>query len=132
MRWLLSASLRAPVAQAATASLLLNLALLVPSLYTLQIFDRVFSSRSVETLLALSALTLGSLAFAYAMEVARAHALATAGRILQEALSPPALEQALHQAGAGGRRVDAGRLRDVGHLQRLLDGGGIRAVFDAP
>ena len=51
-------SLRRFVALAALASLLLNLALLVPSLYTLQVFDRVFASRSIETLLMLSGLTL--------------------------------------------------------------------------
>jgi ABC-type protease/lipase transport system fused ATPase/permease subunit len=52
------------MALAAGASLLLNLAMLVPSLYTLQVFDRVFASRSIETLVMLSALTLLALAFA--------------------------------------------------------------------
>jgi ABC-type protease/lipase transport system fused ATPase/permease subunit len=102
MRWLLAAPLRRFVALAALASLLLNLALLVPSLYTLQVFDRVFASRSIETLLMLSALTLLALCFGYCMDVVRAQALACAGRVLMERLSPPALEQALQRA-AGGR-----------------------------
>ncbi len=132
MRWLFAPLLRNQVALAAVASLLLNLAMLVPSLYTLQVFDRVFSSRSVETLLTLSALTMAALAFGYAMDVARARALAAAGRSLHEALSPAALEQALRQAALGGRRADADRLRDVAQLQRFLDGSGVRALFDAP
>ena len=71
MRWLLAGPLRRFVALAALASLLLNLALLVPSLYTLQVFDRVFASRSIETLLMLSGLTLLALSFGYCMDVVR-------------------------------------------------------------
>ncbi|HEX6706833.1 MAG TPA: hypothetical protein VF169_18890 [Albitalea sp.] len=62
MRFLLAPSLRPFVSLAAGTSLLLNLAMLVPSLYTLQVFDRVFASRSVETLVMLSALTVLALA----------------------------------------------------------------------
>jgi ABC-type protease/lipase transport system fused ATPase/permease subunit len=67
MRWPFVPPLRHFVLLAAGASLLVNLAMLVPSLYTLQVFDRVFASRSIETLLMLSALTLG---FSYCMDVA--------------------------------------------------------------
>ena len=58
MRWLFVARLRPFVLLAAAASLVLNLALLVPSLYMLQVFERVFASRSLETLLMLSLLGL--------------------------------------------------------------------------
>ena len=49
MRWLFAPLLREFVLTAGVASLLLNLAMLVPSLYVLQVFDRVFASRSIET-----------------------------------------------------------------------------------
>jgi len=84
MRWLFVSPLRPFVALAAVASLLLNLAMLMPSLYTLQVFDRVFTSRSVETLVMLSALTLAALVFGYCMDVARSRALASAGRTLHQ------------------------------------------------
>ena len=58
MSWLFVARLRPFVLLAGAASLLLNLALLMPSIYMTQVFDRVFSSRSVETLIMLSALAL--------------------------------------------------------------------------
>ena len=74
MRWLFVARLRRFVLLAAAASLLLNLALLVPSLYMLQVFDRVFASRSVETLVMLSLFAAAALAFAYCMDTARAAA----------------------------------------------------------
>ena len=93
---------------AAGASLLLNLAMLMPSLFTLQVFDRVFASRSMETLVMLSALTLGALAFAYCMDVARSRALAAAGRTLHHLLSPAALQQALHRAASSAGKASSG------------------------
>jgi PrtD family type I secretion system ABC transporter len=132
MRWLLAAPLRRFVALAAVASLLLNLALLVPSLYTLQVFDRVFASRSIETLLMLSALTLLALTFGYCMDVVRAQALAAAGRALMERLSPPALEHALRSAAGGRSRGSVERVRDVALLNQFLGSTGVRALFDAP
>ena len=132
MHWLLAAPLRRFVALAALASLLLNVAMLMPSLYTLQVFDRVFASRSIETLAMLSALTLLALAFGYCMDVVRSRALAAAGRTLMERLSPPALEQALQRAAAGRGRGDVERVRDVAQLNGFLHGSGVRALFDAP
>jgi PrtD family type I secretion system ABC transporter len=120
------------MALAAGASLLLNVAMLMPSLYTLQVFDRVFASRSIETLVMLSALTLLALAFAYGMDVARSRALASAGHALQRLLSPAALERALHHAAALRRHAEVERLRDVALLRNFLGGSGVRALFDAP
>jgi len=132
MRWLFVPPMRSFVMLAAAASLLLNLAMLVPSLYTLQVFDRVFASRSIETLLMLSLLTLLALALAYCMDVARSRALASAGRALHLALSPAALEQALVQATSSARRAEMDRLRDVTELRNFFGGSGVRALFDAP
>jgi PrtD family type I secretion system ABC transporter len=132
MRWLFAPPLRPFVLLAAGASLLLNVAMLVPSLYTLQVFDRVFASRSMETLAMLSLLTALALAFAYAMDVARSRALALASRNLHRLLSPAALEQSIRVAAAGRPRARTDRLRDVNLLHGLLTGGGARALFDAP
>jgi ATP-binding cassette, subfamily C, type I secretion system permease/ATPase len=132
VRWLVAAPLRRFVALAALASALLNLALLMPSLYTLQVFDRVFASRSIDTLIMLSALTLLALAFGYCMDVVRTQALAAAGRALMERLSPPALEHALQRAARGRSRAEVERVRDVAQLNQFLHGNGVRALFDAP
>ena len=56
MSWLFASRLRPFVLLAGAASLLLNLAMLVPAIYMTQVFDRVFASRSVETLVMLSIL----------------------------------------------------------------------------
>ena len=132
MRWLFVARLRPFVLLAAAASLVLNLALLVPSLYMLQVFDRVFASRSLETLLMLSLLAAGALALAYCMDTARSAALARAGRALEAQLALPALQQALQMAAAGRGRAETDRLRDIAQLRAFLAGPGVQALFDAP
>ena len=58
MGWLFVKHLRPFVLLASAASLLLNLALLMPAIYMVQVFDRVFASRSMETLVMLTALAL--------------------------------------------------------------------------
>ena len=132
MSWLFARRLRAFVLLAAGASLALNLALLMPALYMMQVFDRVFSSGSVETLIMLSAITLLFLAFSYFVDTVRARALGWAGRSLDQLLSPVALRSSLEQAASGPGRVDTDALRDIAQLRGLLNGSGILALFDAP
>ena len=120
MRWLFAQQLRPFVTLAAGASLLLNLALLAPALYMLQVFDRVFASGSIETLVMLSMPVLIMLVFGYFMDAARARALAAAGparRSLPRAGRP--WQQLHHAATAGAQRTDDA-LRDVAQLRTLL------------
>jgi ABC-type protease/lipase transport system fused ATPase/permease subunit len=79
MSWLFVKQLRPFVLLAGAASLVLNLMLLMPALYMVQVFGRVFASRSVETLVMLTAIRAGALALAYCMDTVRARALAWAG-----------------------------------------------------
>lgn len=132
MRWLFVPQLRPFVLLAGGASLVLNLALLIPALYMLQVFDRVFASRSVETLTMLTIVALGALALGYCMDVARLRALAWAGRALDRRLSPAALASVLRQSAARPDRADLDGLRDVTQLRSFLGGNGIQALFDAP
>ena len=75
MQWLLARQIRPFIKLAAFASLLLNLALLAPALYMLQVFDRVFASGSIETLVMLGVPVLVMLVLGYYMDAARgAHA----------------------------------------------------------
>ena len=83
MSWLFVKRLRAFVLLAAFASFFLNVALLMPSIYMMQVFDRVFSSRSVETLVMLGAITLLFLALGYFLDTVRVRTLAWAGRSLE-------------------------------------------------
>jgi len=132
MSWLFAAQLRPFVLLAGVASLVLNLALLMPSIYMMQVFDRVFSSRSVETLMMLSVLALLALALGYCMDVVRARALSWSGRALDRRLSSAALASVLREAAGVAGRVNNDVLRDIAQLRAFLSGSGIHALFDAP
>jgi PrtD family type I secretion system ABC transporter len=132
MRWLLAPRLRPFVVIAGTASLLLNVALLMPALYMMQVFDRVFTSSSVETLLMLTLLTSLALALSYFLDTVRARSLGWAGRALERRLAPFALAMALRRASAPAGRADTDTLRDIAQLRSFLGGSGILALFDAP
>jgi PrtD family type I secretion system ABC transporter len=132
MRWLFVPQLRPFVLLAGAASLVLNLALLVPALYMLQVFDRVFASRSLETLAMLSIVAVAALVLGYCMDVARMRALGWAGRALERRLSPAALVSVLRQSAAQPDRADLDGMRDVSRLRTFLSGNGILALFDAP
>ena len=132
MSWLFVKRLRAFVLLAAFASLFLNVALLMPSIYMMQVFDRVFSSRSVETLLMLGAITLVFLVLGYFLDTVRVRTLAWAGRSLDRQLAPAAIRASLEQASANPGRVDTDALRDIAQLRAFLSGPGVLAMFDAP
>jgi PrtD family type I secretion system ABC transporter len=132
MRWLFTKRLRPFVLLAAAASLVLNLMLLMPAVYMMQVFDRVFASRSLDTLVMLSLLVALALSLAYGMDVVRGRALAWAGGLLERKLAPAALRAALERAAQPGRVRDAEELRDIGSLRSFLAGSAVLALFDAP
>jgi PrtD family type I secretion system ABC transporter len=132
MNWLFVKSLRPFVLPAAMASLVLNLMLLVPALFTVQVFDRVLASRSVETLAMLSMLVVLSLALAHAMDLLRARLLSGAGGLLARTLSAAALQRSLLRAAGPGRGGGDEAQRDVSRLRQALAGSGVLALFDAP
>ena len=132
MSWLFAKRLRSFIALAGFASLVLNIAMLMPAIYMMQVFDRVFSSRSVETLVMLGIITMLFLALGYFVDTVRVRALAWAGRSLARKLAPVAIRNALQQSASGPGRVDTDALRDIAQLRAFLSGPGVLAMFDAP
>jgi PrtD family type I secretion system ABC transporter len=132
MNWMLSRPLRPFTLLAAGASLLLNLALVVPSLYMLQVFDRVFASRSVETLVMLGLFALVALGLAFCMDRGRSLLLARAACTVDDALSAPALSAALTAAARGQPGAAASALPDIARLRSFLGSPAVQAMFDAP
>ncbi len=109
----------------------INLLLLTMPLYSMQVFDRVLTSRSVETLLVLTLMAVGALLTQLALEIIRGRLLLAAGAKLERLLGPAVLEGTLRQALTthGG---DAASLSDVAQLRGFLSGGTLTALFDAP
>jgi len=119
-------------AYAGLFSFAINVLLLVPAIYMLQVFDRVLSSRSEETLVMLSAGALLALAMMAVLDVLRARLLAACGVALDRWLGPRVLQGLLQQTARLSGAEHLNGLRDVGTLRGFLVGAGVIALFDAP
>ena len=113
-------------------SLVINLALLAPSLYMLQVFDRVLATRSVETLGLLSLITAGALLLMAVLDALRARLLALAGSLFEDGAGSEALGRVLDGAARAAGPDQAYVLRDVAAVRGFLFGPGVVALFDAP
>lgn len=124
--------LRRPLLHVAGMSLFVNLLLLVPALFMLQVFDRVLASQSGETLLVLLIGVGVALVLLFALDCLRARLQDVSGSLLAEMLSPAVSKIVIAQrAGRSGSALPEG-LRDVGALRSLFSAQGLLAVFDAP
>lgn len=132
MKWIFAPALRRFVALAAFASLLMNLMALAPSLFMMQVFDRVFSSGSMETLTMLILLVTLCLCVMAVMDVLRVRALGWASTVLDARLGPTVFASLLHASARPGGAANVYTLRDVALLRGFLGGGGVLALFDAP
>ncbi len=114
-------------------SFFVNLLMLTGPLYMLNVYDRVLSSRSFETLFTLSALV----AFLYGMmgilDFVRGRVMARVGarfqsrldrRVFGAVLQATTLNQAPKEASTG--------LRDLESIQRLITSPALMALFDLP
>jgi PrtD family type I secretion system ABC transporter len=113
-------------------SFFINLALLVPALYMLQVFDRVITSRSNETLVMLTIAAAFALMVMAALDLLRARLLAAAAIALDMKLGPQVLDGLLANAAKLGGTEYVYGLRDVNILRTFLTGSGIFSIFDAP
>lgn len=113
-------------------SLVINLMLLTPSLYMLQVYDRVLVSQSGTTLAVLSLVALFFFAVMGFSEWVRSRVLVRAGVRFDEAINTRVFRAnfaaALDQTG----RSPSQAFTDLTNLRQFLTGNGIFAFFDAP
>ena len=126
------AQFRAHFIAAAFFSLVINVLMLAPALFMLQVFDRVVSSRSVETLVMLFVLTLMALVVMAYLDAIRTRLLARAAMKLERLLGPRILSSMLRQSARSNRAQSLHGLRDINALRSFLTGPGVVAIFDAP
>ncbi|MCJ2092246.1 type I secretion system permease/ATPase [Methylobacterium sp. J-072] len=114
-------------------SALINILYLTGSFYMLQVYDRVLPSRSVPTLIALSALAAVLYGGQAALDFCRQRVLARMARSVDEHLSPRVftLVTRLPLMGRGGG-AGLQPLRDLDQVRSFLAGGGPLAFFDLP
>ena len=111
---------------------MMNLLLLTPSLYMLQVYDRVLGSRSEETLWFITIMLLLALVVMGAMELVRSRLLVRANNAIDAQLAPYLLEKmAAGAVSPEGNQYGHG-LKDLNTIKAFLTGSGIMALFDAP
>jgi PrtD family type I secretion system ABC transporter len=113
-------------------SLAINVLLLVPPLYMLQVFDRVLASRSSETLAVLTIAAVTALLIMSLLDALRARLLTVAGAALDRRLGPLVLDGLLAQTARLSGAAYLNGLRDVNQLRNFLGGSGLVTLFDAP
>lgn len=109
----------------------LNLLYLAPSIYMLQVYDRVLASGGLLTLVYLTLVLVASLAVLAFLDGTRIRLLLAMSRRLDRILAPPVLKAALQREG----RAAAGHasiLREFDALRGALSGPPALAVVDAP
>lgn len=121
-----------PLAWAALMSVLLNLLLLAPTLYMLQVFDRVLPSGSGSTLAALVVGVIFMTLLGFVLDVLRARMLSLSGRMAGAVLAPAVTQRLVLQVAQPGAKADTQGLRDVAAVQALFSSVGVTALFDAP
>ena len=115
-------------------SAFVNLLMLTGPLFMLQVYDRVLTSRSEATLVALIAIVAFLFLMMGLLDHARSRVLARAGARFQARLDPRVLGAILTRAGRSpqARSVPATGLHDLEAMQRFASGPGPFAFFDAP
>ncbi len=124
---------RREAAWVAVFSLIANMLMLTPTLYMLQVFDRVMVSGSSLTLLALTALTVFLLLVMGFAEWVRSRLLVRASAAFDAKLSTRVFMASFEsRLRAASGRLPQQSLGDLTSLRQFLTGNGVFAFFDLP
>ena len=110
-----------------------NILMLAGPLYMLQIYDRVLSSRSVPTLIALSVFLVGAYAFQGALDLIRSRVVVRSAAVLDQRLAL-AVHGAMIRIAVSSRHPGDGPqpVRDLDQIRGFLTGAGPIAIVDLP
>ena len=107
-----------------------NLLLLAPSIYLLQIYDRVLSSRSGDTLLMLTLIVAFTVVIGGVLDALRRAALGRIGEWLEEELHPGVLSACFEYAYQAGQARASEAYRDLTTLRQFAQSGACSMLFD--
>ncbi len=117
--------------QAAFLSFFVNLLMLTGPLYMLQIYDRVLSSRSIETLTVITILVVVLFAAGGMLDFARGALLSRASEAFEDRLKEVTYNFTMDAARAGVTIGDQ-PLKDLRQIRSFVASPALTAVFDAP
>jgi ATP-binding cassette, subfamily C, bacterial len=130
LRWTLRRS-GAGILYAAFVGVFINALHLVVPLYMLQIYDRVVSSRSLDTLTMLTILAVSCLVFLAVLDFIRARVFIIVGEQMVRRLNGTVLEAAVNESLQNQSARSANAVRDLQELRQFVTGGPITLPFDA-
>ncbi|MEQ6916744.1 type I secretion system permease/ATPase [Halomonas aquatica] len=113
-------------------SLFINLLMLVPAIYMLQVYDRVLSTQSPDTLLMLTLVVLFLFAIMGLLELIRSRILVRIGNRLDTLLNGRLYRAMFHRSLISDGSGSAQPLDDLANLRQFLSGNGLVALFDTP
>ena len=113
-------------------SMFVNLLQLTPTLYMLQVFDRVLQSGNELTLVALTLLMVLFTVVMGLADMLRSRLLVRSGGRFDKALSARVFAATYQAQLSGGAKVPQQPLNDLNQLRTFLTGNGVFAVVDTP
>ena len=124
--------IRKEILLAAAVSAIVNVLMITPMLYMLQVFDRVMISKSEVTLIVLTAITLAFYATQAFAEWLRSRILSAAGVKLDRAISRPIFIALFKDKVANGATNPIQVFSDLQTIRQWLTGSGVHSLLDAP
>ncbi|OOG71543.1 ABC transporter ATP-binding protein [Sinorhizobium sp. A49] len=109
-----------------------NLFLLAPSIYLLQIYDRVLSSRSADTLVMLTLIIAVAVVVGSLLDIVRRAALSRIGSWLDHRLRPVVLTASFEYGARTSSAVATDCYKDLSTLRQFLDSPASSLLFDVP
>jgi PrtD family type I secretion system ABC transporter len=113
-------------------SFVVNILLLVPAIYMLQIYDRVLTSRNQDTLLMLTVIMILMYVFVGFLEWIRSQLLIRIGNRMDQRLSGKVFRAAFERSLQFGSANATQYFYDLTNIRQFLTGQGLFAFFDSP
>lgn len=113
-------------------SAVINMLMLMPAIYMLQLYDSVLTSRNEMTLLMLTLIMLGAYVFMGALEYVRTFVLIRVGAQLDMKLNRRVYTAAFEASLKHGDTNAGQALKDLTNIRQFLTGNALFAFFDAP
>lgn len=113
-------------------SLFINILMLVPPLYMLQLYDRVLASRSEDTLIMLTLIVVFMFLIMALLEIVRSRVLVKVGNKLDSLLSQRVFDSVFELAQKYPGKASSMPLNDLTQVRQFMTGNGLFAFFDAP
>ncbi|WP_172116128.1 type I secretion system permease/ATPase [Halomonas hibernica] len=113
-------------------SMFVNLLMLVPPMYMLQVYDRVLTTQSFDTLLMLTVVVVFLFMIMGGLELVRSRILVRVGNRLDTTINERLYSAMFRRSLVAQGTQSAQPLNDLTNLRQFLTGNGLFAFFDAP